>query len=59
MTWKSDGMEKGLSVSDYLKENKVLEIVIPDYELNSGITKALDEVVNKWKGKIDISIIIL
>lgn len=59
MTWKSDGMEKGLSVSDYLKENKVLEIVIPDYELNSEITTALDEVVKKWKGKIDISIIIL
>lgn len=52
-------MERVLSVSEYLKENKVLEIVIPDYELNSGITNALDEVVKKWKGKIDISIIIL
>lgn len=57
MTWKSDGLYKNLSIGDY--DNKVLEIVIPDYNLNREISKALDEVVNTWKGKINISFIVL
>ena len=59
MTWKSDGTETILSTTEYLKGNKVLEIVIPDYKLNNEITKALDEIVDKWKGKIKISFLVL
>lgn len=59
MTWKSDGKNYSLDIHDYFKENKVLEIVIPDYNLNREISKALDEVVNTWKGKINISFIVL
>lgn len=58
MTWKSDGLLKSLSTSHY--DNKVLEIVIPDYNLSDEITNVLKDVCREWKDKgISISLIAL
>ena len=60
MSWKSDGVVHTLTTQQYIKDNKILEVVIPnDYPLNSDIRKALDDVVSDAQAKFKITISII